>query len=328
MTDNLYAQAYSTAPGPKHFGALEIARSLNGTALSEAILAAFRMRPTSSVRQRLDAPQGRELLVMPAIFGRYAGCKTLVIVPANAGTSLPTITGLFTLFDFETGKCLATIDASALTACRTSAVSAAASSILSRPDSSYLTLLGAGHLAPYLAKAHAAVRPIRHLTIWARNPQQARAVAHQLNNELPDVAISVQSSLEQAVRSADILTAATRSTSPLIRGDWLRAGVHVDLVGGYRPDMREIDDAGICKGQIFVDNRDSVLKEAGDIINPIDRGIISPCSIVGDLAEMASGDVGRQSKSDVTIFKSVGVALADIVAAIVAWESHLDRGQS
>ena len=265
---------------------------------------------------------GRELMVMPAVLGDFAGVKTLTVVPDNADSGRPVISGLFTLFDLATGAPIATFDCSALTAVRTAAISAAASKRLSRPDSRHLCVLGAGHLAPYLAAAHADVRPVRMVTIWARRANQADAAAHRLRKLRPELEVVIEQSIERAVRSADIVTAATRATEPLISGEWLQPGQHLDLVGSYRPDMREIDEVGVARSEIFVDNVSAALSEAGDIMSALDTSAILPHRILGELADIAAGSIGRSSEHAITLFKSVGTAVADLAAAIAIWEKR------
>ncbi|WP_347269959.1 hypothetical protein [Rhizorhabdus histidinilytica] len=299
-----------------------MARLFQRIDLVELLLMAFGAAERPPLRQRIDAPDGRELLVMPAISDRFAGVKILTITPENAGTGRPSIQGLFTLFDLATGVPLATIDADALTGHRTAAVSAAAASRLARPDAARLTLLGAGHLIPYLAAAHASVRPIGQVRVWARNVERCRQAVEQVRKRLPGIEIEVAADLEAAVGWGDIVCSATRTTQPLIHGRWLRAGMHVDLVGGYRPDMREIDDDGIARCRIFVDTREGALAEAGDLIAPMRDGVITPDAILGDLATLASHAGQRRDGQEITLFKSVGTATADLLAAGAAWETY------
>lgn len=306
----------------KHFDAAELGRLLEGIDLVDCMAAAFGNPVNAPVRQRLETTAGREFLVMPAISERYAGAKLLTVVPANAGMGRPVISGLFTLFDLVTGEPLATLDASELTARRTAAVSALAASRLAREDAQSLTILGSGHLVPYMAEAFASVRTLRSINIWARNPQRRAEAAEAVRQRLSSVRIEELSDLDAAIGGADILCSVTRATTPLIRGKWIRAGTHVDLVGGYRPDMREIDDQGILSGRIFVDVLDGALAEAGDLIQPIDAGILRPDSIAGDLSSLALKRSQRQSQEEITLFKSVGTATADLAAAEAVWNLH------
>jgi ornithine cyclodeaminase/alanine dehydrogenase-like protein (mu-crystallin family) len=290
--------------------------------LVERIIGAMPSAPKAPLRLRLSDPAGREFLAMPAIFGDYAGIKSLTIIPDNRDSPRPVISGHYALFSLETGQLLATMDASELTAQRTGAISAAAAKLLARPEASRLLVIGAGHLAPFMAAAHAAVRPIKTIHIWARDPVRARVaveVAKQLIGKGADLSIEVAADLEQAVRNSDIISSATRAGSPLIEGRWLQPGTHVDLVGGYRPDMREIDDFGLQRARVFVDDRDAVLQEAGDLMDPIARGVFAPSMIAGDLPQLCAGLAGRGSDDEITLFKAVGTATADLIAAIEAW---------
>ncbi len=183
-------------------------------------------------------------------------------------------------------------------------------------------MLGAGHLVPYLAAAHADIRPITHIEVWARNRESAFRAVSLIRKLRPGVHVAVATNIEAAVRSADIVSAATRATAPIIHGRWLRPGTHLDLVGGYRPDMRELDDEGIGKCRIFVDVLEAVLEEAGDLIDPIARGIICRSSILGELADLAAGSSVRTSRDEITLFKSVGTAIADLATAVSAWKEE------
>jgi ornithine cyclodeaminase len=308
-----------------HFDSAELRARLNFGPLVERIGEAMLLSPEAPVRQRLGDPQGREFLVMPAMMGDYAGIKSLAVVPANRGTMRPVISGLFTLFSLATGEGLATMDAAELTARRTSAVSATAASHLAREDAAQLLVLGAGHLAPYMAAAIAEVRPIRSIQLWARDRDAARNAAtraRQLIESGGTATIEAVTDLEGAARSADIISSATSATTPVIQGDWLRPGTHIDLVGSYRPDMREIDDDGITRARVFVDDKAAALAEAGDLIDPIRRGIIVAEDIAGNLASLCARASGRRTAEEITLFKSVGTAAVDLIAAIKAWESQ------
>lgn len=311
---------------PIHFEGAFLAQLLSELDLRACLSKMFAQTPPTPTRQRLDASRSREILVMPAHRDKFAGVKVLTVIPENADTERPIISGLFLLFDFETGAPLATMDAGELTGWRTAAVSALAANALARTDATRLTILGAGHLVPYLAAAHARVRPIERVTIWARRRDQAERAAEIVQEKLGKVEVRVCRDLRIAVEDSDLVSAATRSLTPIIRGDWLHSGAHLDLVGGYRPDMRELDDAGIQSGRIFVDTREGVLAEAGDLIDPIERGIITEDAIAGDLSALVSGEARRETADEITIFKSVGTGLADLALAVAAWQQiHSSR---
>lgn len=309
---------------PLHLDARQLRQALHDAPVVDSLIDFFRARPVTPLRQRLGQADGRELIVMPIVSAPYSGLKMLTVVPSNAGSPYPVISGLFTLVDISSGVVLATMDASELTAWRTAGVAAAAATRLARADAGTLTLLGAGHIIPYLAAAHAAVRPIDRVIVWARRGDAAAAAARRVADQLDrtGIAVEISTDIETAVRSGDIISAATRATTGLIEGQWLSPGTHVDLVGGYRPDMREMDDAGLLRSTVYVDDRHAVLNEAGDLTDPISRGIVTPDVVKGDLADLALAQAERSSDDEITLFKSVGVAASDLAVAILAWRRH------
>lgn len=272
------------------------------------------------------------LLLMPAwdasapgaaTAGRHLGVKTVTVFPDNAAWAKPAVFGTYLLLSAETGETLAVMDATRLTAWRTAAASALASRYLSRPDASRLLMVGAGALAPHLVAAHASVRPIREAVLWNRSPERARALLPTLTAW--GLAVSIADDLEAAVRQADIVSVATISAEPLIRGEWLAPGTHLDCVGAYKPTMRETDDAVVRRARIFVDTRPGAFAEAGDIVQPLQAGVIGKEAILGDLFDLTRGSVsGRQTPEEITFFKSVGAAIEDLAAAIAVY----NRGQS
>lgn len=307
-----------------HLDSAQLRRTLQDAPVVDGLIDFFRSRPVTPLRQRLAQGDGRELILMPILSAPYSGVKMLTVVPSNAGSQHPVISGLFTLVDMTNGVALATMDASELTAWRTAGVAAAAAARLARTDARTLTLLGAGHIIPDLAAAHVAIRPIDKVIVWARRAEAAAAAAEHIVRrlDLPGIAVEIASDIETAVRKGDIVCAATRATTGLIEGKWLSPGAHVDLVGGYRPDMREIDDAGLLRSTIYVDDRLAALSEAGDLIDPMLRGVLTQDAVRGDFADLALGRVGRSSVEEITLFKSVGVAASDLAVAILAWRRH------
>jgi ornithine cyclodeaminase len=250
--------------------------------------------------------------------GRHLGVKTVTVFPDNAARAKPAVFGTYLLLSAETGETLAVMDATRLTAWRTGAASALASRYLSRTDAARLLMVGAGALAPHLVAAHASVRPIREVAVWNRSPERARVLADTLAARGLDV--SIAGDLEAAVRRADIVSAATISAEPLIRGDWLAPGTHVDCVGAYKPSMRETDDAVVRRARIYVDTRPGAFAEAGDIVQPLAAGVIGKEAVLGDLFDLTRGTVaGRQTSEEITFFKSVGAAIEDLAAAIAVY---------
>jgi ornithine cyclodeaminase len=259
------------------------------------------------------------LLLMPAWMKgepAFAGVKVVSIYPGNAARSLPSVMGTYLLMDGATGAPLAAIDGQALTLWRTAAASALAASYLARADARRMAMVGAGALAPYLIAAHASVRPIAEVRVWNRNPGRAERLAAELRGRAYSVVTTTD--LEAAVRAADLVSCATLSSEPLVKGEWLKPGAHIDLVGGFTPKMREADDGAVRGARIFVDTRTGALKEAGDIVVPLQTGIIRASDIAGDLFDLCRGKVvGRSSPEEITLFKSVGTALEDLAAAML-----------
>lgn len=263
------------------------------------------------------------LLVMPAWNQDAIGCKLLNMVPANSERGIEANNGLYCLFDGETGLPQAVMDASELTALRTAAASALAASYLARKDARRLLIVGAGKIARYVTGAYLAVRQIELVRCWARREGQALELAAALSSMHPEVQVEVASDLASACSDSDVISCMTRTVEPLIYGAWVRPGTHLDLIGGYRPDMREVDDDCVRKSRIFADVRENALKEAGDIVIPIQTGVITADAIEADLADLAAGvHPGRGGEEEITLFKSVGTALEDIAAARLAYERH------
>ena len=260
------------------------------------------------------------LILMPAWReGGPLGIKTITVYPGNRVKGLPSLMAVYLLLDGGTGEPRAVIDGTSLTLWRTAAASALASRYLSRPASAHHLMVGAGALAPHLVRAHARVRPIVRTTLWNHHPNKATALAERLQGEGLDTMATED--LEASARDADIISCATLSPAPLIRGAWLKAGAHLDLVGAFTPAMRESDDEAVRRARLYVDTRAGALKEGGDMVDPIERGVIAESDIIGDLYELARGEApGRQSADEITLFKSVGTALEDLAAAELVFE--------
>ena len=305
-------------------GADDIHRLLDYPSLVDALRDMFRAGCEVPLRHHHTigpaAPDGvpGTLMLMPAWqSGRSLGVKIVTVFPANAQRSLPAVYGTYVLLDAETGMPKALLDGTALTLRRTAAASALAAGFLARRDSAVHLMVGTGALAPNLIAAHAAARPIRETRIWGRNPQKAAALAARLSAS--GIAATPVSGLAEAARTADIVTCATLSADPLIRGDWLQPGTHLDLVGGYTPQMREADDEAVRRSRIYIDT-EAVLQEAGDIVQPLRSGVLARDAIVGDLFALARGECpGRRDPAEITLFKSVGTALEDLAAAELAF---------
>ena len=260
------------------------------------------------------------VLIMPAWQpGRYLGIKTVGIFPGNAARGLPGLFSTYLLYDANTGQPLAMIDGDQITARRTVAASALAARCLARPDARRLLVVGAGRVAALLPAAYRAVRPITEVQVWARNPAQAVALADDWRQQgLP---ASVAPDLAAAVAWADVVSCATLATAPVVQGDWLRPGSHLDLIGSFTPAMREADDACFAGASVFVDTDEAAMK-SGDLLGPLARGVLQAGDIQGTLADLCRGRVpGRQSADERTVFKSVGSALEDLAAAVLVYEA-------
>jgi len=269
------------------------------------------------------------LLLMPAWTRgpeSHLGIKVVTVFPDNGKRSLPSIHGQYLLLDGTTGQTVAMLDGTMLTKRRTACASGLASRYLSRPDARRLLMIGTGALAPQLIRVHAKVRPIKEVAIWGRRPQQAAALAKELSVSLPQAlsrSITVRAAMDrrQAIGEADIISCATLSSTPLVEGDWLGEGQHVDLVGAYTPQMRESDDNAVRRARVFVDTRAGALKEGGDIVQPLANGTISETHVIADLYELSRGQRPGRAAGDatsITLFKSVGAALEDLAAAELA----------
>jgi ornithine cyclodeaminase len=294
--------------------------------LIDCLERAFRDGATVPPRAVLDIPGGSgdgQFLVMPAFApDGSAAVKLVTYFPGNAGRGLPTVQAAIVAFS-EGGTPVAVLDGTTVTRLRTAAASALASKFLSRADSSRLTLVGTGALAPWMAAAHAVVRPIERIDVWGRRAERVAATVEAVRELVKSrVEVRAAPSLDESVRAADIVTCATSSPTPLVEGRWLKPGSHVDLVGSFTPSTREADDEAVRRARIFVDTFEGALAEAGDLLDPIARGVIGRERIEGELADLVRGRVaGRQTVEEITLFKSVGTALEDLAAAWLLLES-------
>jgi ornithine cyclodeaminase/alanine dehydrogenase-like protein (mu-crystallin family) len=259
-------------------------------------------------------------LIMPAwIPGRYYGVKTINIAPGNAQRGLPGLHARYALYDGSTGIALALIDGDAITHRRTAAASALAAGWLARSDARHLLVVGAGQVARLLPAALRAVRPLVEVSVWARDPAKAQALATELQQQgLPTRAAA---DLQAACREADIVSCATLATEPVVRGEWLKPGTHLDLIGSFTPHMREADDACFAGAALYVDTEEA-LQKSGELLGPMARGVFAAQDVRGTLATLSRGEAqGRASAQERTVFKSVGTALEDLAAAILVYES-------
>ncbi|WP_024587142.1 ornithine cyclodeaminase family protein [Aliihoeflea sp. 2WW] len=278
-------------------------------------------RVTSPERSNIAIPMPgggtSNLLVMPAwVEGESLGVKLVTFFPENGEKGLSTINASYALFSGADGRLQAVIEGDELTARRTAAASALAARFLARKDARRLLVVGTGQLSAKVAAAHASVRSYERIEIYGRSSEKAEAVVAALAGE--GVTAHVARDLDAAVAAADVISSVTSSTAPLIRGALVKPGTHVDLIGAFKDDMRESDDALVTKASLFVDFRPGAMK-AGDLAQPLAAGLISEADIRADLGELATGKhSGRASDEEITFFKSAGFSLLDLAAARLA----------
>jgi ornithine cyclodeaminase len=263
------------------------------------------------------------LLLMPAwskaVTEGHIGVKIATVTPDNGKLSLPAVMASYILMDGKTGAPQALIDGTRLTLWRTSCASGLAARYLAPSSPETLLVVGAGELAPFLARAHASVRDYKRIVVWNRSAGNAEKLAASLIEDGFDA--SATTDLDDAVGKADTITAATLSPVPLIKGELLKPGTHVDLVGAFTPKMRESDDDCIRRASVFVDTIEGASKEGGDIVQPLAAGVMTVDDIRADLHALTTGaHSGRASDDEITLFKSTGAALEDLAAAILAAE--------
>ena len=302
--------------------AQEVAASLPWPALINRLANTFRDGVESPPRHHhtMHRSDGdATLLLMPAWeTDGYIGVKMVNVFPQNSDVGLPAISGVYLLSDGAHGQPLACIDGSELTRRRTAAASALAARLLARDDAGSLLVVGTGQMAPMLIEAHAAVRPITRVRVWGRNPDKAAALAASFADRFDSAAVT---DLDAAVSEADIVSCATLSTTALIHGKALKPGTHLDLVGAFKPSMRETDADCFEHSEVFVDTYAGALEEGGDLLQAIGEGALVEQDIRAELAELVRGqDGGRSGPNAITVFKSVGASLEDLAAAIEVWE--------
>ena len=280
------------------------------TAMETALVAFSAGRVIQPVRNMLTIEEGKRYLgIMPAVAENAMGLKLVCFYPGNAGTSVPTHTAMILLFRPETGEPLAVLDGRLITEMRTAAVSAAVTNRLAAPDSRVLALLGSGVQAKAHLQAIREVRPIREVRVWSQTPEHAKRFA--------DANGATATDAETAVRGADIVVTATNAREPVLRGVWLKRGAHVNTVGSPRPTWREVDDETMAN-ILIVDSREAVLKESGDVI-------LSKAEIFAEAGEILGG-TKLPPIGQTTIFKSVGIAIEDLAAAQLVFNSAPKRG--
>ncbi len=303
----------------KQFDAAATARALAFPALVSALERMFIAGCDVPPRQVHAVGDALTALLMPAWQpGRYFGLKVVNVAAGNAALGLPGVFASYQLFDASTGAPLALIDGGELTARRTAAASALAAARLARADARRQLIVGAGRVGGLLAQAYRAVRAIDDVMVWSRDEQSALRLVVRLAAE--GIPARVVTDLATAAATADIVSCATLAAEPLIHGDWLAPGAHLDLIGGFTPAMREADDACFARADVWIDT-DEALAKAGDLLHPIAAGVLRREDVRGTLADLCARPAPPRDPLRRSVFKSVGTALEDLAAAILVYES-------
>ncbi|MBN3584419.1 ornithine cyclodeaminase family protein [Algoriphagus aestuarii] len=303
----------------------EIIRLLDDHKLIEALREIFLSEYTMPVRHHhfYQTAEGDEntLILMPVWNSEFMGMKQVTVAPANASKNMPSIYAQYILSDAKTGQPLAMMNATELTARRTACTSALAASFLGRKDAENLLIVGGGKVAQHLVQAHMAVGNFKKVSIWMRNPSKLEEFVAGLKEQ--GIPAEPVTNLEESARQADLISCATLSKTPIIKGEWISQGTHLDMIGSHKPDTRETDDDAIRKSSIFVDSRAGALHETGELALPIADGIISENEVKADIVELVRGiHPGRTSEDEITLFKSAGLAVEDLAAALLVYQNY------
>lgn len=262
--------------------------------------------------------------VLPSWNDELIAVKSFTYFPDNPRPDYASLYSKIMLFDRKHGEPLALVDGTSVTFWRTAGISGLASRLLSREDSKTLLLLGAGNLAPYIIKAQLSVRPIERVMVWGRTPSKAQQIVDALSAEVIDVSFETAHDLQVACGDADIIVSATGSHEPLVLGDWVTPGTHTDFIGNHHATKRECDTALVVNSKVYADSYVNCFKEAGEVLVPIDEGAVTKDHVVGELTEMCSGKAAlRESDDEITLFKSIGMAMSDLVGAGCAYRAQV-----
>ena len=280
------------------------------------------LRPVMWLPEKVGA-----LGMMPSYLGSIGmmGLKVVSVFPGNHGTEYDSHIGAVMLYETKHGQLLAIVDASEITAIRTAAVSGVATQTLAREDASDLTIMGAGIQGKSHLEAMLVARNIKRVRVWSRNGEHAKAFAERESKRY-DIKVEAIIDAQQAVEGADIICTTTSSPEPILKGEWLQAGVHVNAVGSSVAFTRELDTAAVVKSKLFVDRKESTVNEAGDFLFPKKEGAIGDDHIKGDLGDVLLGKIkGRESGDEITLFKSLGLAVEDVASAHHIYNKALEQ---
>jgi alanine dehydrogenase len=295
--------------------------------MAEALKALRAGEAVNPLRTVLGLPdQHGYLITMPSSVSQSMGVKVISVMPGNHGTQYDSHMGAVLLFEAQHGRPLALMEAGAITAIRTAAVSGVATRLLANPDASDLAILGSGVQAHTHLEAMSVARNIRRARVWSRNPDHAQAFAERESAHYP-FPIEPMFTAEEAVSGADLICTTTAAAEPILKGEWVSPGTHLNVVGASLPTARECDTALMVKSRLFVDRRESTLAESGDFLIPKSEGAIDDGHIQGELGEVLLDIVpGRSSRDEITLFKSLGLAIEDLAAAQLIYAKAIERG--
>ena len=311
----------------KLYGRNSVASSLQYGILIEALRKAFssKISVPERVQHTIKNKNGSDatLLLMPAWkIGEHIGIKIVSVFPENITQNMSAVNANYLLMNANNGEPIAVMDGTELTLRRTACASALAADYLANKNADTLLMIGTGNLAPHMIKAHCVVRDYSRILIWGRNKEKAERLARSL--DIKDKEIMAKNDLKEALNDADTISCATLSQKPLIMGDWIKPGQHLDLVGSFTPDMSEADSKAIAMSKIVVDTYEGALSESGELINALKEGSIKKKHILSDLRELVMGKKNiRNDTNDITLFKSVGTAIEDLAAAQFVIEKNL-----
>jgi 1-pyrroline-2-carboxylate reductase [NAD(P)H] len=290
-------------------------------ALGETYAGEFKMPPRQVFLLDDNDANHDAFAVLPSWGAEFIGVKAFTYFP-TAAAPYKSLYSQILLFDRAHGQPLALVDGTTVTFWRTAGISGLATRLLSRENSETLLVLGTGNLASYIIRANASVRPLKKVMVWGRSREKAEAVCAAAKAQLPHIEFSAIEDRESACAEADIVVAATGSHEPVVLGDWIKPGTHTDFIGNHHATKRECDTALVTKSKVYVDSHVNAMKEAGEILVPISEGVFRKEDIVAELAEMCRGEATlRTSDDEITLFKSIGMALSDLVGAGLVYKT-------
>lgn len=303
----------------------EVINNLNYSTLIQALKHGFAQATGTPARQVFELDDSRNnhdaFAVLPAWNADVIGVKAFTYFPSNPQHDKATLYSKIMLFGREFGEPLALVDGTEVTLWRTSAVSALAADYLAPKDAKHLVFFGSGNLASYMINAHLSVRNYSKVSIIARNEHKSGQLVELLSSQYQDIEfVRYKRAIASVIASADVISCATGSHSPLFDGEWLSGGTHIDCIGNHHKHCRECDTTTVVRGRVFVDSRANVLNEAGELLLPISEGKFSAEKIVAELSEMAKNNLRRSDEHEITLFKSVGTALSDLIGAKLVYD--------